>query len=53
MTPVERAGRILARTTRESDCMTVDQAAQAAHHAGGPSVAELAQRIAARRNRAA
>jgi len=51
MTPIERAAQILMQGRQEAAGLPVAEAARLAHHAGGPSVAELERRILARRTR--
>lgn len=49
LTPIERAAQILMQGRQEAAGLPVAEAARLAHHAGGPSVAELERRILARR----
>lgn len=46
-----RAAACIAEGRRLRDSLSVEEAARRAHHAGGPSIAELEQRIRARRAR--
>jgi hypothetical protein len=51
MTPIERFAEIFVRDVREQLARPVSEAARRAHHAGGPSVADLERRITALRQR--
>ena len=48
LTPIERAAQLM-QGRQEAAGLPVAEAARLAHHAGGPSVAELERRILARR----
>lgn len=50
---IETAGRILAAARERRDSLTPQQAAQAAHIPGGPSVEHLAEQIRRQRQAAA